>query len=121
MWYAINWLLPFFPILQLLEEIPLVNDPNHKPAGKAILETVVQPRQVDTSHSYHRKEAAKADPKIPDGEVSLGETIMPMRHNELHSWEILFYFISFVAIMIPHRKDGDRESEIIEGIATQVQ
>lgn len=37
------------------------------------------------------------------------ETTMPVRHNELHSGEILLYFLSFVAIMIPHRKDGGRE------------
>lgn len=62
-----------FSILYLLEEIPLVDDPNHKHIGKGILETVVQPSQVDTSHSYHRRKAVKGYPKIPDGDVSSGK------------------------------------------------
>ena len=35
-----------------------------------------------------------------------GKTAMPVRHSQAYGREILFYFISLGAIVIPYRKDG---------------
>lgn len=51
----------------------------------------------------------------------LGKAVLPVRYSKLYSGEILFYFMSLVVIMIPHRKDGGREGKSIGGIALQDQ